>query len=236
MDVGLGGTYVIFWSRRGRDLRIRSALVRDTPNAALDVVRDIKRAVRTHGKPGGSVCCATRCFLGSGKTVSEDDIVAGGLTIAHRLVDDVVTSLGSRRAVPGAVKGHEGAATIGLRELRARIDQQRVRRPMRGEDGDGCSLLRAESNRLATVAAVFRREYQLVLKAVEIAAGPTIVRPGFQLHDFLSGQSSSLFGAIKVGPALVELITTVLGNVQAPRSIERHALAVTDAGGVPLGG
>src|SRR5260221_131984 len=130
---------------------------------------DAARAVWRRGKAGRAQGGAAGVLIGAGEAVGEDDEVARDLALGEGLEDDVVAVLRQRRAVPGAVEGDEGASLIGLGEGRAVIDQEIVRRPVPGEGRDGRLLLRADAHRLAAVAALFGRQDQLLLLAVEIA-------------------------------------------------------------------
>lgn len=97
------------------------------------------------------------------KAVREHDVAARRLAVGKWLKDDVVAALRSRRAVPRAVKGDEGATTIRPRELRALVDLEVVGRPMRRERRDGRFSILARICLLAAVAAVLRRLRELAL-------------------------------------------------------------------------
>src|SRR5580692_630620 len=157
---------------RGKARDSGAALIGDAPDSAVHVVRNVERAVRRRRKAGRAEGGAAGVLVGAGEAVREDDEVARGLAVGKRLEDDVIALLRQRRAVPGAVEGDEGAALVGLGERRAVVDQESVRRPVAGEGSDGRLLLRADAHRLAAVAAVFGRQDQFLLLAVEIAFGP----------------------------------------------------------------
>ena len=104
---------------RGRlqSIRIGVAVESYAPDAALDVVRNVERAVRSDGKSRRPVGGPAWVFVDAGKSISEYDELAGCLAVRHRLENDGVSALRSRRAVPRPVEGDEGAAPIGFREL-----------------------------------------------------------------------------------------------------------------------
>jgi hypothetical protein len=135
-----------------------------------------------------------------------------------------------RRAVPRPVERDEGAAAIGRREARPVIDSQIVGGPVPWEGGDRRLSLRADADRLAAIAAIFRREHQLVLFLVVIALRPAIVGAGDELHQFLSRQVRALRRRVEARLVLKELIPTVLGREQAAAIIEGEALTITQTG------
>src|SRR5690242_13555535 len=125
---------------------------------------------------------SSRLFDSTGEAIGKDHKITGGLSAGHRLEDDVVTALRSGRTIPGAVEGNERSRTVGSREFAVGDEQQVIGCPMRGEESGGRCSLRAQANRFAAISAVFRREYQLLLEAVEIAFRPTEVRATLHLH------------------------------------------------------
>jgi len=64
-------------------------------------------AVAALRESGGTKRSATWLFDASGKSVREDDELAGCLAIFHRLKHHVVSFLRRRRAIPGAVERDE---------------------------------------------------------------------------------------------------------------------------------
>jgi hypothetical protein len=91
------------------------------------------------------------------------------------------------------------------------IDSQIVGSPVTWEGGDRRLSLRADADRLAAIAAIFRREYQLILLLVVIALGPAIVGAGHELNQFLGGQLRALRRRVEARPVLEEF-ATVLGR------------------------
>lgn len=91
------------------------------------------------------------------------------------------------------------------------IDSQIVGGPVPWEGGDRRLPMRADPDRLA-IAAIFRREHQLILFLVIIALGPAIVGAGDELHQFLGRQIRALRRRVEPRPVLKELIATVLGR------------------------
>jgi hypothetical protein len=122
----------------------------------------------------------------------------------------------------------QGAAAIGRRETRPVIDSQIVGGPVPREGGDRRPPLRANANRLA-IAAIFRREHQLVLLLVKVALGPAIVGAGEEPDQLLGRQFRALLGIVEARPILKELIATMLGREQSAGVVEGEALAISQA-------
>src|SRR5215471_19954292 len=101
---------------------------------------------------------ATRLLDRPGKTVGEDLASSGRSAPRQRLKHDVVTALRIGRAIPGAVECNERAAAVMLGEALAGVDHEIVRRPVGGERGERCELVRTHADRLATISAVLRRQ------------------------------------------------------------------------------
>src|SRR5690349_518401 len=98
-----------------------------------------------------------RLLVSACKSVRKDDEFARKLAVLERLEHDVVAALREGRAVPRSVKSDERAVAIGSRKLLGAVEHEIVRRPMRGEGGDGRLLFRAHPNRLAAVRSEERR-------------------------------------------------------------------------------
>src|SRR5689334_5915519 len=109
------------------------------------------------------MCRLAGLFDRSGETVCEDHKRPGGLAVCHRLEHHIIAALRFRRPVPGSMERDEGAAFVGGRELIALIDEHVVGRPMRRERRYRRDLLRADTDRLSTIATVFRGEDELFL-------------------------------------------------------------------------
>src|SRR6516162_9625042 len=163
--------------RRGRNSgRFISALVGNAPDAAALIVRDIQRPIGPDRQSGWAVCRSTRLLVRSSEAVREHDEWPGRLAICQWLEHDIVAALRFWRAIPGSMEGNKGAVFIGGRELIALIDQHIIGRPMRREGSHRRLFLRADANRLSSVATVFRRQDELFLDIVVIAFRPAEIR------------------------------------------------------------
>src|SRR6516165_3092720 len=140
--------------RRRRGRRIRGAVIGDTPNTAVPIVRNVKRPVWSHRQSGWPVRGLARLFHRAGKAVGEDDERPGGLTVGERLKHHVIAALRLGGAIPRAVESNKGAALITGGKRLAGIDQKIVRRPMAGKSRDRRLLAGAHANFFA-VAAIF---------------------------------------------------------------------------------
>jgi hypothetical protein len=110
---GLGGTRSGDGGRRGRsDRRIGAAMEGDAPNAAVDIIGNVKRAVGSHGETCRPECRLPGLFHRAGESIGEDDEVSRGLSVLERLERDVVAGLRLGRAIPRAMEGHEGATLV----------------------------------------------------------------------------------------------------------------------------
>src|SRR5262249_9245150 len=155
-----------FDSRSGCGLdpcHLRVADVGYSPDPTPLVVGDVKRAVRPDCHAGGAVRCPSRILERAGETVGEDYVVTGSFAIGQRLEDDVVASLRSWCAIPRAMEGDEGASLVSLRKLRGIVDLEIVGRPVRWKRRDGRIEFCAVIGFLAAVAAIFRRQHELLL-------------------------------------------------------------------------
>ncbi len=86
---------------------------------------------------------------------------------------------------------------------------------MGGEEGDGSLFLSANPDRLAAVAAIFRREHQLLLDIVEIALRPAKIVALLDLQELLGRQVRALILVVELWPVLVELVAALLCRVEA---------------------
>src|SRR5262249_11866709 len=96
---------------------------------------------------------------------------AASLLTAQRLEHDVVPLLRFRESVPGTVERDERPVLVSRREQRTRVEHETVRCPVRGEDGAWLVFPRAVSA-LLPVAAIFRREHEVVLVDRVVAVRP----------------------------------------------------------------
>src|SRR5207237_5417508 len=101
--------------------------VRDTVNAAADVIGDVQRAVtpfresdRTMLRRAGLQCRR----LQFSETIGKRFVVATARAIADRLKHNAITGLWFGRAIPRAVERNEETVAIFLGELVAPINQQ----------------------------------------------------------------------------------------------------------------
>src|ERR1700730_11260788 len=113
------------------------------------------------------------------------------------------------------MESDERAANIGLWKLRAFVELEIVRCPVRRKRNQWRFGLIANAGLLATVPAVLWSQHQFVLRRIEIAVRPAIPRAVFDDHHFLGRKLKSLFGGVEFGPILVQLIATVLGDKQS---------------------
>ncbi len=104
---------------------------------------------------------------------------------------------------------------------------------MAGKESDGRFFLSADADGLA-VAAIFWGENELLLKAVEIAFGPTEIGAFREFDHFFRRQLMALLRRIEMRPVLIELIAAVLRIEETPRCIEGKALAIAQTCRVTL--
>src|ERR1700730_13933903 len=115
----------------------------------------------------------------------------------------------ARGAIPGPVKGDKGAATIRLRKLRALVDLQIVRSPVSGKCGDRRLLFRASTRLFAAVAAIFRRQHELLALAVIVALRPAVIGALSEEYHFLRWQLETLLGGVQIWPIFMQLIAAM---------------------------
>ena len=104
---------------------------------------------------------------------------------------------------------------------------------MAGERRDRRLLAGADAD-LFAVAAIFRRQHELVLQLIVVAFRPAVIGALLQQHDFLGRQLRALPRVEVARPVLRELIAAVLGDEETPGGVEREAFAVAQPGGVAL--
>src|SRR5215831_426127 len=132
------------------------------------------------------------------------------------------------------MESDERTANIGLWKLRAFIELEIIRRPMRRKRDQWRLGLIANTNLLATVAAILRCQHQFVLRRIEIAIRPAVPGTVFDGHYFLSRKLDALFHCVEFGPIFVQLVATVLGDKQTARCIEIESFAISDATDITL--
>jgi hypothetical protein len=109
------------------------------------------------------------------------------------------------------VERNQSPTPIRIGELSALVDRQIIGCPVSWEENGGRPLVSTRADRPAAVTTILRREYQLLLQAIEIALRPAVVSAAFQQEDFLSGKIMSDFFIVQFRIVLQELIATVLG-------------------------
>ena len=169
-------------------------------------------------------------------TIGEYNVVTGNLAVEQRLENDVVAALWPRRAVPRAMESDEGAALVSLRELRAFVDFEIVRRPVGGKRRDRRLEFLAVADLLAAITAILWRQHTLFLRDIEIAGRPSVIGILFQNHHLFSGKFEALLRRVKLGPVLMQLIAAMLGDVKVPRAVEvasASGLLITGSGMFP---
>src|SRR5580698_6924512 len=129
----------------------------------------------------------------------------------------------------------EDAITITPRKLLPVVPRHSIRSPVCRKHRHRSNLFPAHANFLAPVAAVFRGKYQLLLRAIVIALGPTVVSAGFQQHDLFGGKRSLVGRFVKLRPIGIKLVPPMLGRKDTPRGINGISLGIADSGGVTCG-
>ena len=109
------------------------------------------------------------------------------------------------------MESNERAALICGGKSVARIDRKIIRRPVSGQCRDRGFFLGANSYLLA-VAAIFRRQHELVRDLIVVAFRPAIVGAFFELDNFLSRKLRALLGGKEARPVLRELVAAMLGD------------------------
>ena len=132
------------------------------------------------------------------------------------------------------MEGNECTPMVSARELRALIDLKIVRRPVSGKHCNRRLELVAVANHCPTVAAIFRCQHALLLRAVVITGRPSVVGTFFQYDHLLRWKLEALPGRVELWPALTQLVATMLGDVQASRLVEVESFTVANADGIPF--
>ena len=214
----------------------RSTDINDLVNPPSHVVGNVQRTIGSDGDPAGPMRGFVRRFIGARETVRKHLARPRRVIAGERLVDDVVSGLRIRRAIPRAVKRDEHAAAVARGKLCLVVVRHSIRRPVRGERNDGRNLLRADADFFAAVTAVLRRQDQFFLEGIVVAFRPTIVAALLQKHHLFGGQRGLLVRLVKLRPVRMELIAAVLRHEQPAACVEGHALAVANSSCVSLGG
>src|SRR3989442_9413654 len=105
-----------------------AALVHPPPDPAGRVVGDVQGAVGAHGHTHRPVLRTGAVLVP--EAVRERLVRPDGLGVLERPKHDTIAGLRQGRAVPRAVKRHEGPVAKPRGELRAPIERQSVLRPM----------------------------------------------------------------------------------------------------------
>ena len=92
----------------------------------------------------------------------------------------------------------------------------------------------AVPNLFATVAAIFRRQHALLLRAVVITGRPSVIGTFFQDDHLLGGKLEALLSRIELRPALTQLVAPMLGDEEASHRVKVESFTVADAGGIPF--
>src|SRR5438094_6332208 len=127
------------------------------------------------------------------------------------------------------MKGDECPVAIPRWELRAGIKQQSIRRPVRGEKRGGRSFRGAVTNGFASVTAILRRENQLLLIAIEVAARPAEIGVVLDREELFSREVLPLVGGVELGRILRQLIPSVLRRPELALTVDGDADGVPDA-------
>src|SRR2546430_3233685 len=151
-----------------------AALVHHPPDPAGRVVGDVRGAVGAHAHTPRPVL-RTGAALAP-EPVRERLVRPDGLGVLERHKHDTIAGLGQGRAVPRAVKRHEGPVAKPRGELGAPIERESVRRPMPRKRDQRLLLVLAASDRLA-VAPILGREHQVTWLGVVVAIRPAVVVP-----------------------------------------------------------
>src|SRR6185437_14801988 len=158
--------------QRAKDPLLVLTDVGDLPDPAALRVTYIEGTIRSLREAHGPVLRGTVVpyVLHAGEAIGEG-LIGAGLAVREGQEVHPESRLGQRRPVPGTVEAHEHAALVARRELFAGVAQQRFRRPMAGERGDGLAVPGAIPLFLS-IATVFRRQHLLLLQLVVVAVGP----------------------------------------------------------------
>src|SRR5881628_361781 len=186
-------------------------LVHHPPDPAGRVVGDVQGAVGARGHTHRPVLWTGAVLVP--EAVRERLVRPDGLAVLERHKHDTIAGLGQGRAVPRAVKRHEGPVAKPRGELGAPIERESVRRPMPRKRDQRLLLVLAASDRLA-VAPILGREHQVTQLGVVVAIRPAVVVPLRELEELFRRLFRALLQREQLGPVLAQLIAAVLGRVQ----------------------
>src|SRR5439155_24813066 len=181
------------------------------PDAPGGVVGDVKRSVRSLGHPHRPVL--GHVLVGMPEAFGERLVRSPGLAVLERDEHHAVAGLRQGSPVPGSVERNEGAAAVALGELRARVEDEPVRRPVRRERDGRLLLLRAGSDASA-VAAVLGSEHEVAELDVVVAVRPSEVVALVDGKELLRWLLGALLQAVEFRPVLAELVAAVLRRPQ----------------------
>src|SRR5207302_10753830 len=205
------------------------AFIDDPPDPPRRIVGDVQRPVRPLRQSHGPVLRPGTVLVP--EPVGERLVGPHRFAVLERDEHDAIARLRQRRAVPGAVKRDEYAPPVGRGELRARVKQQAVRRPVAGERECRLFLLGAPPYLLA-VAPVLRREHEVAELEVVIAVRPPEIVPLIDAQQLLRRLFRALLGGEKFWPVLEELVATVLRGPQLAVRRDHHPHGVANPRGV----
>ncbi len=138
---------------------IGAAAIDDTIDSAGYIVGYIEAAVRSDRQSAGTMCSLARRFIGAGKSIGKYFALARRLLARQRLIDDVVTALRVRGAIPRTMEGDEESLPVVSWELLLVVEHHAVGRPVSREVRGRRNFLRARAGGFS-ISAIFRREHQ----------------------------------------------------------------------------
>src|SRR5881409_917294 len=178
-------------------------LVHHPPDPAGRVVGDVQGAVGAYGHTHRPVLRTGAVLVP--EPVRERLVRPDGLGVLERHKHDTIAGLGQGRAVPRAVKRHEGPVAKPRGELGAPIERESVRRPMPRKRDQRLLLVLAASDRLA-VAPILGAEHQVTQLGVVVAIRPAVVVPLRELEELFRRLFRALLQREQLGPVLAQLI------------------------------
>src|SRR5579875_4186700 len=114
------------------------------------------------------------------------------------------------------------------------VEREVIRRPMRRECRHGPEHAGAPPDLLA-IAAVLRREHELLLHAVVVAVRPAVVAALDHTQQLLGREVCALLRREAPRPVLAQLIAPVLGRIDAAAGgVDCDAIRIADARGIAL--
>ena len=137
------------------------------------------------------MCGLLRSLHRSRKTVGKYFTWTRSLSPGERLKDHVVATLGKRCPVPRTVEGNEHAVAIVGRELFLVVEHSPIGCPVRGKSCHRGNFVGADAYLMATVSAVFWRQYQLLLHRVVVALRPAVIATLLKSSNSSAGNVAS---------------------------------------------